>query len=144
MLNDRLKISLKNTPNVLLLGNGINRAFDFASWDELINSIKTRDLTKEETEALKKVPYPLQPVILTEDNVGDKMKEIAPDLVKLQATQEEEKMLRTFAGLPFDAILTGNYTYELEKATIENFNCKVGRACKHRKKAKDDAKDYET
>lgn len=144
MKNDKLKISTETPLNVLLLGNGINRAYDYASWDGLINAIKTKNLTKEETEALKRVPYPLQPVVLTSDKVGDKMKEIAPDLVKLQAPPEEEKTLKSFASLPFDAILTGNYTYELEKATISEFNCRVGRACKYRKKAKDEAPDYET
>ena len=61
MKKDKLKISTETPPNVLLLGNGINRAYDFASWDELINSIKTKDLTEAEMGALKKVPYPLQP-----------------------------------------------------------------------------------
>lgn len=144
MTKDKLTISIKYLPKVLLLGNGINRAYDFASWDELIKSIKTKELTEEEIKTVNKAPNPLQPIILTEDHVGDKMKEIAPKLTELKACDEEENLLNKFVSLPFDSVLTTNYTYEIEKAAIENFNCKVGVACKYRKKAKADAKDFES
>lgn len=139
-----LKIIAEISPKVLLLGNGINRAFDFASWDDLLHSITTKELSEEEAKALKNVPYPLQPVVLTEDNIGEKLKIISSGLTKLHTTYEEAEMLRAFAELPFDSILTGNYTYELERATITDFNCQVGKACKYRKKTKGDAPAYET
>ena len=142
-INNKLKVAIDKTPNVLLLGNGINRAYNFASWDDLIKSIKTKELTEEESNALKSMPYPLQSINLTEDNVGEKMKEVAVDLIKLKASEDEETLLKNFASLSYDAILTTNYTYELQKATIDNFNCKVGSTCKYRKKAVCDAKDFQ-
>lgn len=35
--------------------------------------------------------------------------------------------------MPFDAILTANYTYELEKAISDQFKCLPARRCKARK-----------
>ncbi len=128
-----MRIEYGQTPSVLLLGNGINRAYGFASWDGLIRSIQTKKLTKEELKCLNKVPYPLQPIILTEDNVGQQMRECAVELTDLRAPDEEEELLRAYASLPVDTILTTNYTYELEKALIPDFKCYALRFCKARK-----------
>ena len=134
-----IRIEYGQTPNVLLLGNGINRAFQFASWDELIQSIQTKKLSEEEKNSLDDMPYPLRPVVLTEDHLGTKMKEISPSLTALQAEAAEEALLCSLAGLPFQAILTTNYTYELEKAIHKDFKCPVGRPCKLRHTAYEDA-----
>ena len=97
----KLCVEYGRTPKVLMLGNGINRAFGFASWDDLIESIRTKDLTSEEKEALKNVPYPLQPVILTEDHLGTQMRSISKELSDLRAPEAEEEMLRTAAFITF-------------------------------------------
>ena len=52
-------------------------------------------------------------------------------------------MLHELSKMPIDAILTTNYTYEIEKALNEDFVCKVGRKCKHRKVARQDVGEYE-
>lgn len=144
MIKDKLKLSAQYPPKILLLGNGINRAYNVPSWDELLKSIKVKELTAEEKEAFNKVPYPLQPIILTGDNIDNKIKDIAPALVSFTADAEEERLLKDFAELPFDALLTTNYTYEIEKATIKDFECEAGKACKFRHKTKPDGKKYET
>lgn len=132
MEGQSLRIEYEEVPNVLLLGNGINRLYKFASWDTLIQSIRTKELSQEQKDALEKMPYPLRPIVLTEDHLGSKMKEIAPELTALRAPAEEEQMLRELIELPFNAILTTNYTYELEKAIHPDFKCAVGRMCKMR------------
>lgn len=134
---DETKISLEygKIPKVLLLGNGINRAFNFASWTDLLNHLKEREFSKEEDACLKEVPYPLCPVILTKDHIHSKLKKAALDFTELKAPEDEEQLLRKFLSLPFDAILTTNYTYELEKAIYDKFLCKVGRTNKYRKVA---------
>lgn len=142
MKQDELKVEYGQIPKVLLLGNGINRAYDFASWDDLIESIRTKELTTAEKESMGNVPYPLQPVILTNDHLGTQMKGISGALSELRTTLEEEKILRKFAALPVDAILTANYTYELEKALDSNFRCSPGRRCKARKTAYDEGGKY--
>ena len=70
MEHSKLQLAYGQVPKVLLLGNGINRAYGFASWDELIESIRTKDLSDSEKENVKNIPYPLQPVILTGDHLG--------------------------------------------------------------------------
>ena len=135
MSKNILQIRCGETPDILLLGNGINRAYGFASWDDLIQSIQTKELSKEEAASLKDVPYPLQPVILTGDHLDEQMKSISHQLSELKAPEAENTVLRDFASIDFDAILTTNYTYELEKALDSSFHCVPGRQCKLRRTA---------
>lgn len=135
--------SIKEHPQVLLVGNGINRAYDLFSWEDFIGKIQTRKLTQEEIGCLKKVPYPLQPVILTEDNISEKMKEIAECLCSSQPVDEEVTLIQQMLSLPIETILTTNYTYEIEKAICREFECKVGRSSKYRKKVPLSAGNYE-
>lgn len=144
MLDGRLKIAYNEIPKVLILGNGINRSYDFASWDSLIEAISTKESGEIDREILEKVPYPMQPVILTEDHVGTQMKGISNRLSLLRAPSEEETMLNSFASLPIDSILTTNYTYELEKALDNQFVCMPSRKCKARKVAYTKNGDYST
>ena len=140
--DNNLKIEFGQVPKVLLLGNGINRAYSFSSWEDLISSIGTKELSAEEKEHLDKVPYPLKPVILTGDHLGTKMKDVSSELAELCACEEEAKLLKDFASLPFDAILTANYTYELEKSLDRSFKCLPGKRCKYRKLAYDSEGKY--
>lgn len=123
-----LTVPFGKTPSVLLLGNGINRAYNFMSWSELLNKIS--DIKNLE---LDNVPAPLQAVILTDDNVDGKLKSISAELVASKAPLEEELLLQKFVNLPFDAILTTNYTYELEKAVCNDFSITPGKASRFRK-----------
>ena len=138
MMKKTVMIGHDQIPKVLLLGNGINRAYDFKSWEELIEKIGTKELSKKEKESLKAVPYPLQPVILTDDHLGEKMKSVSDSLSGIRASEEEAKLLREYANLPVDAILTSNYTYELEKAIEPAFQCRAGRKCRWRYLAYDE------
>ncbi len=123
-------------PKILLIGNGINRAFGMASWGNLLGSI-----SQAEDLNLDNVPYPLRAVILTNDSVGNKMKELAPMLTEMQVSTEEEQLLRSIV-LPFDAVLTSNYTYELEKALCPEFKVRISRPCKFRKFTRKDTTDF--
>ena len=82
---DVLHIAYDNVPKVLMLGNGINRAYSFASWDDLIRSIQTRELSEDDMACVKKIPYPMQPVILTNDHLGTRMRDISGALSALRA-----------------------------------------------------------
>lgn len=125
---------IKSYPTVLLVGNGINRAYGVSSWDDLISKIKTREVSEDEATCIEKMPYPLRPIVLTEDNVCNKMKDIAEDLCSFQPADEEVTMLHEVINLQPEAILTTNYTYEIEKTMCSEFKCKVGRPSKFRKK----------
>lgn len=134
---------MKNKPSVLLLGNGINRAYDFASWDGLLLSLQNKPLGDEDKKVLDGVPYPLQAVIMSGDHVDEQMKNISMHLAELIPPEEEQKVLRQFAQLPIEAILTTNYTYEMEKSLSTDFSCKAGCKCKYRKSRNPDASKYE-
>ena len=123
-------------PKVLLLGNGINRAFGMSSWENLLGSI-----SQGESLDLENVPYPLRAVILTNDNVGNNMKEIAPMLAEMRASTEEAQLLRSIV-LPFDVVLTSNYTYELEKALCPEFKIYISSPCKFRRFARIDTTTF--
>lgn len=102
----------------MLLGNGINRAFDSDSWDDLLNSIDRR---RERYDiGGSHVPEALKAILLTEDNVDKALKSKKNALANLGAEKPEQQMrlLRRLLALPFDEILTTNYSYELETAAL--------------------------
>ena len=144
MSKEQLQIAYDQIPKVLLLGNGINRAYGFASWNSLIESIRTKELSTEEKESIKNIPYPLLPVVLTGDHVGTQMKNISMQLSELDTHPQERELLLCFASLPVDSILTANYTYELEKSINDNFVCLPGRRCRFRKTAYAESSKYST
>jgi hypothetical protein len=137
-----MQVGHDETPKVLLIGNGINRAYKSSSWDNLLESITTKKLTDRKKEAMDNVPYPLKPVILTEDHIDRQMKEKSKKWSDFRACEMEESLLRRYADLPVDAILTTNYTYELEKALEPEFKCNPGVRCKWRARAYDGEKYY--
>ena len=119
-------------PNVLLLGNGINKAFGKSSWDELIDEIATETFTKEEKARIEKMPYPLRPVIVTNDQVDVRLDKISKKMVPTDLESGQKELIKSFVNMDFDAILTTNYTYEIEKAIDESFLCKPKAPCKYR------------
>jgi hypothetical protein len=130
-----LQMEYDHVPKVLMLGHGIDRAFGFASWDDVIGPAQIRELTVDERDGMKNVPDPLGPLLLTEDHVRDKMKQWSYTWSALHAEPREEALLKRYGALPVDAVLTTNYTYELEKAVDPAFQCKAGRKCKWRKQS---------
>lgn len=65
----KLHLEYGKIPEVFLLGNGINRAFNFASWTDLLNQLKVRGLTAEEESFSKEGIYPPYPAILMENHI---------------------------------------------------------------------------
>ena len=60
----------KTMPQVLLLGNGINRAYGDKSWQDLIRALKTNEKISLDDEEIKKIPYPLQVILAARGNVN--------------------------------------------------------------------------
>lgn len=100
-------------PQVLLLGNGLNQGFGGANWSSAIGSIWTNKTTSH-VDA-KDVPFPLQIVIGTEDNVDEALKKNPDFIYGLKNLNEIKKPLDDLLKLEFDHILTTNYSYELER-----------------------------
>lgn len=129
-------IPANKKPKVLLIGNGISRCFEGLSWDNLIENIdnKTVRYTKED---LKKLPYPLQPCVVTGDNVHKALSSCAEQLINEKMSEEENNLYRHILDSSPDIILTTNYTYEIEKALNADFKISKGSKSKYRKRSRE-------
>lgn len=109
-------ISIKQTPQILFLGNGINRQFEQGSWDDIINDYAVKNITGYKKGQLKDFPATMQIVMATGDKVDKSMVDLAKKFLECEITDEQicynQKLLR----LPFEHIITTNYSYELELA----------------------------
>lgn len=103
-------------PQVILLGNGINRAFGGMSWSELLHEIAAEDKKSVNVEKLKS-PAPFQAIYLTNDTIATTLKAYKHRLFgKLEENGEHMRILRQILSMNADHILTTNYSYELEYA----------------------------
>lgn len=110
---------MKNgTPQILLLGNGINRAFSSDSWDDLLNSIDRRPERYDIGDY--RCPETLKAILITEDNVDKALQSQKERLGDLgtEKPEKQTRLLRRLLRLSFDEILTTNYSYELETAAL--------------------------
>lgn len=104
-------------PQVLLLGNGINRAYGGASWNEFLKAIATRkDLIECLDSKSLKSPMPLQAILLTDDSVNNALKEVKDKAFGEIKNSEHADAIKKLLSIGFDHILTTNYSYELEMA----------------------------
>jgi hypothetical protein len=101
-------------PKVLLLGNGLNRVYGGASWAGLLARINRTSYTPEQVKGL---PLPMQAVLLSEDHVDLSLKELGQDLTRSEVHPWLAEQLSKLLAMPFDCILTPNFTYELEQAS---------------------------
>lgn len=130
---NELLLPYNHIPNILLLGNGINRAFNQISWCDLLSKVKCRVFSLDEEKALEKVPYPLRAVIYSNDTVDQCAKKLSSDLCAFTPPREETELLSELLNIPFDAILTTNYSYEIEKTLYPDFHISPGKRNKFRK-----------
>ncbi len=106
--NNPFEINPNKKPNVLLLGNGMLKLGDKStSWDELLDSISTWD----DKPNVKRIPYAMQPEALCGTDAEDIQRRVAE---KIETAPAIHSLLQEILSLPFDAILTTNYTYEIE------------------------------
>ncbi len=116
--HEPLTISAARRPKVLLLGNGLNRVYGGASWEGLLDMINRTEYTRDQ---VKEIPMPMQAVLLSGDHVESSLKELKQELTKYESHPWLEEQLRKLLSMPFDCILTPNFTYELECAVDPEF-----------------------
>lgn len=77
-------------PNVLLLGNGINRSFGESSWDDVIGGLSTGgfDCGPKWMKELKSLPFGLQSIVISSDSVSDGMKRLSENLMPRDLNDE--------------------------------------------------------
>lgn len=105
-------------PKVLLLGNGMNRVYGGASWAGLLEKINRTGFTPQEVSA---IPLPMQAVLLSEDHVGESLVELKQELTQCDPHPWLDTQLKALLAMPFDCILTPNFTYEVECAADPDF-----------------------
>ena len=103
----------KHRPAVLLVGNGLNRCMgDTNTW---LNAILR--LTKDDgiLDSDKDMNYSIRATVTTDENEADRWTKYA-ELFGKEFKYIDNYLLKNLLQIPFDAILTTNYTYELENA----------------------------
>jgi hypothetical protein len=112
--NHRLEISNKIFPKVLLLGNGMLKLDDKGiSWKELLQKIQMIP-GKRNVDIL---PMAMQPEALCGVDAEEVQRRVAAETKTLDKVNP---LLCRLLELPFDAIVTTNYTYEVEETLSGN------------------------
>lgn len=136
------------TPVVFLIGSGVLQAFGGDSWDSFLNKIKCVKLSDDEVQQIKKLPYPMRPVVLTGNRVDEQLRKFVTDNAKEVNNRKYNAktldLIHGFCNLNPDAILTTNYTYEIECSLMADFSVATGKSHKYRKKAVDLKVDKKT
>ena len=101
-------------PQVLLLGNGINRAFGGGSWGQLIREITVNPDLPPDCQL--HLPMPLRAILVTGDTVDQRLREVQTTLYGKMGDPGHGELLRRTLDLGFDHVLTTNFSYELESA----------------------------
>ena len=115
------KISTGKRPKVLLLGNGISRAFsEQNSWDDLLAKISDESIPLPITNEM---PMPLKATLLSKNgkNLVKKLKELIDNKDNpwgFSVDDSQKEFLQKLLKLKFDYILTTNYSYEIECASL--------------------------
>ena len=107
----------KSFPQVLLVGNGITRYGGcYKSWPEVIG-LYAGD---EYDEILKKSPYTIQATLYSAEQDGDQRERYLRTFSK-GYTYREHTVIDKLIELKTDAIITTNYTYEIENTLKKNY-----------------------
>lgn len=104
-----------NRPKVLFLGNGINLCWNGTKWSDIISGYASESGIEYDKAVFDKLPATLQIVAATGDHINSNMSSMAETLLSAELCDEHRSFLGEVLALPFDQIITTNYTYELEK-----------------------------
>ena len=102
-------------PRILLLGNGLNLAYNEGSlsWKGFIRNVSQPDVPDTVT-----LPLSLEVVLRTKNRVKPTMKAHSRALYGEVNSDEYRAMMRELLNLGFDEILTTNYSYEIETVAL--------------------------
>lgn len=122
------KIYENERPKVLLLGNGLYRAYGGMPWDKLLDEIKDDTLFPLKSKQYH-MPMPLKAEMLTNNNLASRMRDIVKDTHSekdvswdnfTSTTPELREMVRSIVSKGFDYVLTTNYSYEVEASLLNS------------------------
>ena len=113
-----------NRPKVLFIGNGL--FYNDCNWDTFIDMCRRNDLDELKWNDNKNnVPYSIKANVACDHN-DDKRRNTYIEQIKKLINDKEiynknYSNLKDLLELPFDAILTTNYTYQIENMLDNNF-----------------------
>ncbi|MBR5407563.1 MAG: hypothetical protein IK111_07955 [Lachnospiraceae bacterium] len=100
-------------PQVLLIGNGINRSYNGDSWERLIKEMSGN------LDFKSSLPMPQQIIVATGNDVNERLKQYKSRLFGEVHDKKHRELLQSILTMGFDEILTTNYSYELELASVD-------------------------
>ena len=119
---------------MLLMGNGLCRAYDGISWDRLLDEIKDKEAFPQPAENYI-LPMPLKAAMLANNRLSRKLREIVAegdtgDMRQdkttwksfVHTTDKMREQIRRLVNCGFDYVLTTNYSYEIEAALLGEEN----------------------
>ena len=109
-------------PQVLLVGNGINLSYGYDSWDKIVKNTEPVRTRRIREDSIKNMTLPMQIVVASEDNVDICMHELAKKYQEQEIKPEHKVFIKEMLTCPVDAILTTNYSFEIEKTILEDFS----------------------
>lgn len=108
--------------SVLLIGNGINLSFSDTK-DKVCDLLSGKNNPNSDTIKIPEgvhVPFPLEVVIQTRDQVDLLMKNCSADLWgEVKTGSEQYDFYRRILNLPCEDILTSNYGFQLEETAYD-------------------------
>lgn len=114
----------KGRPQLVLVGNGLERESGQVSWDELVDILTVSDSIKLEKSDRDKIPFPLlyellsahdsMSAQLSETDIREEERRLAQAMGRL--THQSNPLLDKLPSLGADHILTTNYSYCIESA----------------------------
>lgn len=129
----------KGRPQILLIGNGVERAYGSADWDKLIDLIDVRKYSEEIRNEINKLPFPVRYELLATpedapatfsktdmDAEEECMVKAMRTLLPSRDTRERDKiekcneLFKLLPALGVDHIFTTNYSYCPEEGYYPN------------------------
>jgi len=95
--------------DVLFLGNGINRAFNGDSWNNLVEKISKEYESSLTADDVEHLPFPMKVVALSGDRVDKAMQFISKDMNFVNSDRQSELIRRIF-DLPIENIISPKAT----------------------------------
>ena len=114
----------KGRPQIVLIGNGLEKKSGQVAWDELVENLTVPNCIPLTDEEKKTIPFPLLyevlvlnrpvPQVLDAGTIRDVEKSLKTEMKKLVNSGNE--LLKELPSLNADHVFTTNYSYCLEKA----------------------------
>ena len=125
-------------PQVLLFGNGLSRQVD---WKQFIKAVSNKDVEKYYKNKDAQLPNLILTSTVTDINDLARQNKYIEYLDKYNCTSSEQ--IKNLLNINFDAILTTNYTYELE-CNLKNNYCDLSDNAKRESYAKTTESGYDS